>query len=114
MNDAVTCQAISTIYLSAVFLLLLAARKGRFLYAHVPDLRQTPPQPWLISCVCALAREEDPRPPDAFSSHAGGATRKPRAKTRWPVAGDWLAPLIVWGLMIALGMAIASLLLGEK
>lgn len=36
------------------------------------------------------------------------------AKTRSSAIGDWLAPLIVWFLVIAMAMAIVGFLLGER
>lgn len=36
------------------------------------------------------------------------------AKTRSATIGDWLAPLIVWFLVITMGMAIVGFLLGER
>jgi len=48
------------------------------------------------------------------SSQNPANSHKGTSKTRWPIAGDWLAPFIVWGLMIVLGLAVVSLLLGDK
>ena len=39
---------------------------------------------------------------------------QPSTKTRSAAIGDWLAPLIVWFLVIAMGMAIVGFLLGER
>ena len=39
---------------------------------------------------------------------------QPSTRTRSAAIGDWLAPLIVWFLVIAMGMAIVGFLLGER
>jgi hypothetical protein len=40
--------------------------------------------------------------------------QKSALKRKSSVAGDWLAPVIVWFLVILMGLAIAGFLLGER
>ncbi|MFZ3262696.1 MAG: hypothetical protein WA172_01725 [Terriglobales bacterium] len=53
-------------------------------------------------------------------SLTGGTSRKPSGtakdvpKNRLSVAGDWLAPALVWFLVISMGLAIVGFLLGER
>jgi hypothetical protein len=39
---------------------------------------------------------------------------KDAPKNRLSVAGDWLAPVLVWFLVISMGLAIVGFLLGER
>jgi hypothetical protein len=47
---------------------------------------------------------------------SGASRRSPGspARTKFSVAGDWLAPALIWLLVISMGLAIAGFLLGEK
>jgi len=47
-------------------------------------------------------------------AHKTGGGGKAASKNRLSVAGDWLAPAIVWFLVIMMGMAVVSFLLGER
>ena len=40
--------------------------------------------------------------------------RKRPSKDRLSIAGDWLAPMIVWFLIIGMGVAIVGFVLGER
>jgi hypothetical protein len=42
------------------------------------------------------------------------AAEKTHAKDKLSVIGDWLAPSIVWVVVIALGLAVAGFLLSEE
>ena len=46
--------------------------------------------------------------------HKAGGGGKAPSKNRLSIAGDWLAPAIVWFLVIMMGMAVVSFLLGER
>lgn len=47
-------------------------------------------------------------------AHKAGGGGKAPSKNRLSIAGDWLAPAIVWFLVIMMGMAVVSFLLGER
>lgn len=54
------------------------------------------------------------RKPSGGGAHKGDDSGTSSSKKRWSVAGDWLAPAIVWILVIMMGIAIVSFLLGQR
>ncbi|HTR23782.1 MAG TPA: hypothetical protein VMI10_07340 [Terriglobales bacterium] len=113
MNDAVISQRVFTAFLVTVVSFVLAAFKSRgWARTLVPTHTSARPA---SAFLCAFPAEKNPDGPlDARAPHVSNGTEKHPAKSRWPAAGDWIAPLVVWFLVIGLGMAIVSLLLGER
>lgn len=76
--------------------------------------RGTEIQHWATTYLTAVHSREEDHPP------TGGTSRKPSGsandvpKNRLSVAGDWLAPALVWFLVISMGLAIVGFLLGQK
>lgn len=54
------------------------------------------------------------RDPSGSGSLHPSLNASPEKKSRSSMAADWLAPVIVWFLVISMGLAVASLLLGER
>ena len=49
-----------------------------------------------------------------FDPQADQVARKASVHKRLSIVGDWLAPIAVWFLVIAMTLAIASVLLGHR
>ena len=71
-------------------------------------------QHWTILFLTAIhaGREQDALGAGTVSKPV--RIRKAPPKDRLSIAGDWLAPAIVWFLVIAMSMAIVGFLLGER
>jgi len=114
MNCAVISHFGFTFVFATVFSSWLAFLGDRRICVRVLPMNTIPPCRWPGFFLCAsMAGNETGQPPQGSTRTSSNARTGP-LKTRWSVAGDWLAPLIVWGLVIALGLATASLLLGER
>lgn len=68
-------------------------------------------KPFFLSAAHPGREDETPRPV-AMRTPAG--TGKHVSTSRFSAAGDWLAPIIVWALVILMGLAIVGFLLGER
>jgi hypothetical protein len=71
-------------------------------------------QRWPGLFLSALHADKASGLPDSGSMHTPLNAGHLSGKSRFSMAGDWLAPVIVWFLVIGMGLAIASLLLGER
>ncbi len=96
-------------------LLYVAIRKRRIAIwpQAIPSCRDDSGR-WPGLCLYALHADKASGLPDAGSMHRSHNGSHLSMKSRFSMAGDWLAPVIVWFLVIGMGLAIASLLLGER
>jgi hypothetical protein len=74
----------------------------------------TEPQRWTALFLAAFHSEKEGSTPGAGVLRNPAGTGKAATKNRLSMAGDWLAPIIVWILVILMGLAIVGFLLGER
>jgi len=65
-----------------------------------------------LSSVTSFSQSGKERPVLGTSGMPGKENEAP--KSRLSVAGDWLAPILVWFLVISMGSAIVGFLLSER
>jgi len=69
---------------------------------------------WASVFLSALQSGKEDPIPGVGAWHDRGGQGSTSPKHRLSVAGDWLAPIIVWILVITMGMAIVGFLLGQR
>ena len=82
---------------------------GQTLLPHWPDFQRAKP-----STLSDPRSAKEKRMLETAGLGRSTADWHASAKTRSSAIGDWLAPLIVWFLVIGMGMAIVGFLLGER
>jgi len=115
-STAVVHQSLPVLFLLALFSGSYAWMKQRRIPAwasSIPpwgiDVRQ-----WPGLFLSAIHAEKDNDPLLTPAMQRALSVPRPSTKGRSSAVGDWLAPLIVWFLMITISLAIAGFLLGER
>ena len=86
----------------------IAVMVGQWFLPHRPET-----QHWTKLFLAAIhfGKEDDTLGAAASRKPAGNGKA---SENRLSVVGDWLAPIIVWVLVISMGLAIVGFLLGER
>ncbi len=69
---------------------------------------------WTTTFLTAAYSGKEDHPPTGGTSRKPSGSAKDVPKNRLSAAGDWLAPALVWFLVISMGLAIVGFLLGQK
>ena len=115
ISVAVIQELLSVLFLLGLFSFCAAIKQRRIAVwapAIQPYAIAAPGRAALFFSAIHIGKETDPLGTPAMQ-RALRSSRVP-SKTHSSMAGDWLAPLIVWFLVITVSLAIAGFLLGER
>ncbi len=98
------------ITLSAYYAFMIWTRRRRGEISLQSMSGGTENQPPATIFFTAVYSEKDQPVGSGASRRSPGNSARPKLS----VAGDWLAPALIWFLVISMGLAIAGFLLGEK
>jgi hypothetical protein len=76
--------------------------------------RRSENQDWTTIFLTAAHSGNEDHPLGFGASRKSSGNGKDTQKNKLSVAGDWLAPILVWFLVISMGLAIVGFLLGER
>ena len=115
-NIAVAHQLLSVFLLLGLLSLFYAAIEKRRIavWAQALPSCRNDVRRWPSLFLSAFQADKASDPLGSGSMHTSLNAASPAKKSRSSMAADWLAPIIVWFLVISMGLAIASLLLGER
>jgi hypothetical protein len=116
ISIALAQQSLSLFFLLGLssFLYVAIRRRRIAIWARaIPSCRNDVGR-WPGLFLAALHADKASGLPDSGPMHTSLNTGHLSTKSRFPITGDWLAPIIVWFLVIGMGLAVASLLLGER
>lgn len=114
MDYAVISHLLFSLLFAGPLAYLYAAAKKRDLAFGAPALPRPAELHWTSFFLGAAYAQDKYDPLRVGPTQDHLRLQKAALKRKSSLAGDWLAPLIVWFLVILMGLAIAGFLLGER